>query len=143
MRLILLALVASMSVSNSPVVVDDPAPRPIAIATEFWPCSGTIPVFNPDGCPQPALTIDKVEPHTSAKLPPASSNCSNTIERVREELDQPKLRRENASPDKPLIIAAVDKRVDGCAVLQMHNNVNDLRPIPTLSEDRVGILPAS
>ena len=55
------------------------------------------------------------------------------IERVRDDLAQPKLDRSPASAERPLLIAAVDKRVDGCAVLQMHGAVNDLRPVPQSS----------
>lgn len=62
--------------------------------------------------------------------PPASSNCRDRIERARAELGQPTLDRETAGADKPLLIAAVDKRIDGCAVMQMKGDVNDLRPLP-------------
>ncbi|WP_120717805.1 hypothetical protein [Tsuneonella amylolytica] len=61
--------------------------------------------------------------------------CGDRIELVREELGQPKLDREPANADKPLLIAAVDKRVDGCAVMQMKGDVNDMRPIPQTTDD--------
>lgn len=60
----------------------------------------------------------------------ARSDCGDKIHVVREELGQPRLDREPASAEKPLLIAAVAKRIDGCAVMQMKGNVNDLRPLP-------------
>ena len=74
-----------------------------------------------------AMTVSAMLP----ELPlPASTNCRDRIERVRAELGQPTLDRGTASADKPLLIAAVDKRIDGCAVMQMKGDVNDLRPLP-------------
>lgn len=61
---------------------------------------------------------------------PEPADCADRIERVRDDLAQPKLDRSPASAEQPLLIAAVDKRVDGCSVLQMHGAVNDLRPVP-------------
>lgn len=78
-------------------------------------------------------------------LPPPSplpTTCGDRIDRAREELGQPKLQRETASPDRALLIAAVDKRVDGCAVMQMHRDVNDLRPLPQPSPGPIRLIPA-
>lgn len=69
--------------------------------------------------------------------------CRDRIERVREESGQPKLDREPASAERPYLIAAVDKRIDGCPVMQMKGNVNDLRPLPALPERRPRMEPAN
>lgn len=93
--------------------------------------------FLAESTPRPiALTGDEAKPHTQG-------DCDYRIEWVREELDQPKLQQETASPDKPLLIAAVDKRIDGCAVLQMHNDINDLRPSPSRPSGPPRLQPAN
>jgi hypothetical protein len=60
---------------------------------------------------------------------PSPELCRDRIEQVREETGQPKLERE-AWDEEPLLIAAVDKRIDGCSVLVMRNDLSDVRPIP-------------
>lgn len=70
-------------------------------------------------------------------------SCADRIERVRDDLAQPRLDRSPASADKPLLIAAVDKRIDGCAVLQMKGNVNDLRPLPVAPSGPPRLQPAN
>lgn len=131
----LLLIVAVASISAAPPA--DPASAPVSVAPPAlpaeYPCDGTAPVFNPEGCPAGALSV--------AAPSPVPANCGDRIERVREELGQPKLQRETESPDKPLLIAAVDKRIDGCAVMQMHRDVNDLRPLPEPSEGPVRLMP--
>ena len=49
---------------------------------------------------------------------------------MREDLGLPGIERETASPDEPLFIAAVDKRIDGCSVMVMRGNLADIRPLP-------------
>ena len=56
--------------------------------------------------------------------------CRDRIELVRQERGLPKLQRDTARPDEPLFIAAVDKRIDGCSVLVMRENLADVRPLP-------------
>ena len=93
--------------------------------------------FVAESKPRPTgLTADEAKSHTQ-------DHCDDRIEWVREELDQPKLQQETASPDKPLLIAAVDKRIDGCAVLQMHNDINDLRPLPSRPSGPPRLQPAN
>lgn len=69
-------------------------------------------------------------------------NCRDRIVLVREERGLPKLERDTASPDEPLIIAAVDKRIDGCAVMLMHGNMSDVRPLPEFQEGHGQLIPA-
>ena len=56
--------------------------------------------------------------------------CRDRIELVRQERGLPKLQRDTASRDEPLFIAAVDKRIDGCSVLVMREDLTDVRPLP-------------
>jgi hypothetical protein len=60
--------------------------------------------------------------------------CRDRIQEVRDERGLPKLDREAAKPDDGLLIAAVDKRIDGCSVLVMRNDTSDIRPLPTAPE---------
>ena len=57
-------------------------------------------------------------------------DCRDRIELVRQERGLPKLQRDTASPDEPLLIAAVDHRIGGCSVLVMRENLADVRPLP-------------
>jgi hypothetical protein len=61
----------------------------------------------------------------------ASRDCRDRIEQVRAASGQPALDKAPAAPAEGYLINAVDMRVDGCAVMQMKSNVNDLRPLPT------------
>ncbi|WP_226700852.1 hypothetical protein [Qipengyuania gaetbuli] len=66
---------------------------------------------------------------------PQSARCNEVIREVRETGGLPALQRGPATGEDGYMIAAVDKRVDGCAVMQMHGDVNDLRPLPEPTED--------
>ena len=69
-------------------------------------------------------------------------NCRDRIELVREERGLPKLERDSASPDEALLIAAVDKRVDGCSVMVMRHDTSDIRPLPEFMEGPAQLRPA-
>ena len=62
--------------------------------------------------------------------------CRDRIHEIRRELGQPELERD-ATPQDPLFIAAVDKRIGGCSVLVMRNDTSDLRPLPEAAEHRL------
>ena len=81
--------------------------------------------------PVPAPIVSQVD----------EAECADRIETVRSTLGQPRLDAQS-EPLEPLFIAAVDKRIDGCAVLQMKGNVNDLRPIPQLRDTPPRLQPA-
>ncbi|MEM6475615.1 MAG: hypothetical protein AAF687_05555 [Pseudomonadota bacterium] len=69
--------------------------------------------------------------------------CRDRISKVREEAGQtPLLNREPASPDKPLAIYAVDRRVDGCNVMVMKGDPSDIRPLPKPAEGPMRLMPA-
>ena len=72
----------------------------------------------------------------------ADKQCADRIEQVRDATGEPKLDRTPASSEKPMLIAAVDKRIDGCAVLQMKGDVNDLRPVPEHDQGQTKLEPA-
>jgi len=65
--------------------------------------------------------------------PRAAQNCQDRIQQVRDASGQPALDKTPATSGEGYMINAVDMRVDGCAVMQMKDNVNDLRPLPAPS----------
>ena len=73
---------------------------------------------------------------------PQSRNCEQRIQQVRDVSSQPALNKIPAVPGQGFFIAAVDKRVDGCPVMQMQNNINDLRPLPEPPEGPARLQPA-
>jgi len=62
--------------------------------------------------------------------------CRDTIQEVRRDSGKPVLDRDT-SPEEPLFIAAVDKRVGGCSVIVMRNDTSDIRPLPEPGEHRL------
>ena len=60
--------------------------------------------------------------------------CRDRIHVVRAERGLPALEREAASADEPLLIAAVDRRIDECSVMVMLQDTNDIRPLPAPEE---------
>ena len=68
--------------------------------------------------------------------------CVDRITQVREATGQPPLDRETAQPGKPLVIAAVDKRIAGCRVLVMAADPRDIRPEPEIRKGRRLFIPA-
>lgn len=73
---------------------------------------------------------------------PDQAVCRDRISQVREERGLPKLERRAATPDQPYLIAAVDKRIDGCSVMVMRNDTSDVRPLPRATGARAELLPA-
>ena len=64
--------------------------------------------------------------------------CRDRIQQVRTERGLPWVDRGTAvDPDQPLLIAAVDHRIDGCSVMVMRDNTSDVRPLPEPQEHRV------
>ena len=73
---------------------------------------------------------------------PQSARFNEVIRDGRETGGLPVWQRGPATGEDGYMIAAVDKRVDGCAVMQMHGDVNDLRPLPE-PRDEFLLRPAS
>ena len=90
----------------------------------------------------PAPVVPAPAPDAPALSANAPNDCPDRIETVRETLDQPKLDRRLATAERPYLIAAVDKRIDGCAVMQMKGDINDLRPVPAPSPGPARLQPA-
>ena len=77
----------------------------------------------------PAVEID---PTTGKAI------CRDKIQQVRAERGLPWVDRGTAvDPDQPLLIATVDHRIDGCAVMVMRDDTSDVRPLPEPQEHRV------
>jgi hypothetical protein len=77
----------------------------------------------------PAVEIDP----TSGKV-----MCRDKIQQVRAERGLPWVDRGTAvDPDQPLLIAAVDHRIDGCSVMVMRDDTSDVRPLPEPREHRL------
>ena len=74
---------------------------------------------------------------------PHSARCASLIREVRDAGEQPALQRGPATGEEGYLIAAVDKRIEGCAVMQMHGNVNDLRPLPEVKDEDFRLRPAA
>ena len=87
--------------------------------------------------PAPVPAIREIAP-----LAPSPEQCRDRITQTREAAGKPPLLdRGPASPDKPYRIYAVDKRIDGCAVMVMHGDVNDVRPVPERPKGVGGVIP--
>jgi len=58
-------------------------------------------------------------------------DCRDRISQARTALGKaPLLDRETASPDRPHLIYAVDRRQDGCSVMVMKGDPDDIRQLP-------------
>lgn len=60
----------------------------------------------------------------------AQTRCRDRIHHVRDAAGKPELDRKPAEPDKPLLIYAVDHRIDGCGVLVPAADPGDIRQSP-------------
>ncbi|MEL6529186.1 MAG: hypothetical protein AAGK01_03085 [Pseudomonadota bacterium] len=70
-------------------------------------------------------------------------SCQDRITKARELFGQsPLLKRDPASPDKPHLIYAVDRRQDGCSVIVMKGAPDDIRPLPSPMTGAPLLLPA-
>lgn len=122
MRTIVLAI-ASMALTG--------ATEPEAIATDAT--SFDNPAFAAP--PRPWTSVPELDPDTSRL-------CADVIREARDNAGLPQLDRRTASPENPELVWAVDHRRDGCGVLVMRGNPDDIRPVPKPSEN-VTIMPAS
>ena len=75
-------------------------------------------------------------------------NCRDRLEQAQEEAPKldlrsaPLFRRKPDTPEKPLAIYAVDRRENGCGVMVMMGNPEDVRPVPSLDADDHRLMPA-
>lgn len=73
---------------------------------------------------------EPVQPWRSVEDGQAAKACRDRIEQARGAAGQPKLDRSPADPDKPMLLHAVDRKIDGCGVLVLVADPTDLRPFP-------------
>lgn len=70
-------------------------------------------------------------------------SCQDRISKARELLGKSLLlEREPASPEKPHLIYAVDRRQDGCSVMVMKGDPDDIRPLPLPAKGPFLMIPA-
>ena len=67
---------------------------------------------------------------SSIEEPAARQRCRDRIEQARAASGKPKLERDATHPDEPLMMYAVDRRVDGCGVLVPVADPSDIRQAP-------------
>jgi hypothetical protein len=106
--------------------------RPVLVLLAPLLMASTVPSV-PQPTPSPGISVQQSQP--------VGRNCRGRIEAVRDERGLPKLQRDNAAPDQPLLILAVDRTIDGCEVLVMKNNASDIRPLPEFSEKPAQLQP--
>jgi hypothetical protein len=61
---------------------------------------------------------------------PSAEECRQRIQHVRDQTGKPTLDRSPASPDKPMLMYAVDQKLDGCSVIVPVSDPSDLRQAP-------------
>jgi hypothetical protein len=94
---------------------------------------GAMPPHEKAAAPPDAMMPGYAEPAQkwgSVDEAVAARNCRDRIEQVRDAAGQPALDKTPATAGEGYLINAVDIRVDGCTVMQMKSDVNDLRPLP-------------
>jgi len=89
--------------------------------------------------PPPAPESNRLDlPPVKIDPPTGKAVCRETIQEVREERGLPWVDQGTApDPDQPLLIAAVDRTIDGCSVLVMRDDTSDVRPVPGPREHRL------
>ena len=74
--------------------------------------------------------------------------CRERIAMVRDDRGLPPLpeldpdRDRDRTGPEPLLIAAVDRQIDGCPVLVMYRDHDDIREVPQPDDRRAGLIPA-
>lgn len=89
----------------------------------------------------PSAVPPEPVPGTQSAATDSEVACRDRIQMVRQHRGLPKLQRDTASPDEPLLIAAVDHRIGGCSVMVMRNDTADVRPLPRPGEAKLRRLP--
>ena len=99
--------------------------RKILAPAALLTCVGAAPLERP-----PDWGLSENRRSDVLRGPPSDVACRDRIETVRAERGLPMLDRQPASTEDPLLIAAVDRRIDGCSVLVMRHDTSDVRPVP-------------
>ncbi len=77
------------------------------------------------------------QPWTDIAAPSRQLACRDRIEQVRAEAGKPAIEQGPADPDKPLMIHAVDQRIDGCGVLVPVADPSDIRQVPEAGREQL------
>lgn len=85
--------------------------------------------------PVPVMPSEEPDAQIVQLAEDEAAHCGEVIQQVRTANALTTLQRGPATPEDGYLIAAVDKRVDGCSVMQMHGDVSDLRPLPEPAEE--------
>ena len=96
-------------------------------AAQQAPALDRAPLIDDQAAPRGAPMFD----HAPLQQTDGVPVCRDRIQAIRDERGLPRLDRDNAKPDEPLLIAAVDQRIGGCSVMVMRNDTSDIRPLPT------------
>ncbi len=100
---------------------------PVSGAPPSAPALDREPLLSVDNAPQGQPMLD----HMPLRQLNGQRICRDRIMDVRDERGLPRLDRDARAGEDALLIAAVDKRIDGCSVMVMRNDTGDNRPIPT------------
>ncbi|QFT77867.1 hypothetical protein [Erythrobacter sp. THAF29] len=95
----------------------------------------------PETSETPALAQLLRDP-SEVTTPNDFGRCADRIRQAREEMGLPELKNERASPDRPLLFYAVNRIEEGCGVLVMKGNPNDIRMIPEPPEGPIRMISA-
>ncbi len=96
---------------------------PVALAG-LMGAAPPVAVMNLPSYGEPATPWPNVDAATSKQA------CRDRIEQVRAAEGRPKLERAPPDPDKPLLMYAVDKRLDDCTVIVPVADPGDVRQLP-------------
>ncbi|NTZ42113.1 hypothetical protein G7A66_03185 [Altererythrobacter sp. SALINAS58] len=69
-----------------------------------------------------------------------TNDCRGQIHTIRQERELHSLEGESDAKE-PYAIKAIDQRIDGCSVMVMHHDINDVRPLPDVQANPVGLIP--
>lgn len=118
---------------------------PCMLVASLAAAKGPSSAYAPDriaGHPMPPTSSPTADrPSGTSVSPEKKANaCRDRIHDVRQERGLRKLERENGV-HKPYLIKAVDQRIDGCSVMVMHHDINDVRPLPDVQSLPARLIP--
>ena len=118
---------------------------PCMLVASLAAAKGPSSAYAPDriaGHPMPPTSSPTADrPSGTSVSPEKKANaCRDRIHDVRQERGLRKLERENGI-HKSHLIKAVDQRIDGCSVMVMHHDINDVRPLPDVQSLPARLIP--
>ena len=70
------------------------------------------------------------------------NECRDRVRQADPKTDQAVIERKPATTEKSMMIWAVDRRENGCGVMVMKGDLNDVREVPARPENIAGLIPA-